>query len=67
MTESMVAQYHQRIFEHKKPQCVEALRQWVIQEAEFQTVQGETLRGIWSNCSTPKRNQKFSWQGQFTC
>ena len=62
----MLAQYHRRIFEHKKPQCVEALRQWVIQEAEFQTVQAETLRGIWSNCSTTRRNQTFSWPDQFT-
>ena len=66
MTESMLAQYYRWIFEHKKKQCVEGLQQWVIQEPEFQTVQAETLRGIWSNCSTLKRNQTFSWPDQIT-
>ena len=62
MTETMLTQYYRWIFKHKKQQYVEGLRQQVIQEAEFQTVHAETLRGIWSNCSTAKRNQPFLGQ-----
>ena len=34
------------VFEGKKPECVETLREWIIQEAEFQTVAAETLGGV---------------------
>ena len=39
----MLAQYHRWFFEHEKQQLVEILRQWVIQESEFQIVLAETL------------------------
>ena len=46
MTESMLANYNRWVFERKKPECVETLREWIIQEAEFQTVAAETLCGV---------------------
>ena len=46
MTESMLANYNTWVFERKKPECVETLREWIIQEGEFQTVAAETLCGV---------------------
>ena len=34
------------MFEQKKVECVEKVREWIIQEAEFQTVAAETLCGL---------------------
>ena len=46
MTELMLANYNRWVFKHKKSECVETLREWIIQEAEFQTVAAETLCGV---------------------
>ena len=46
MTELMLANYNRWVFEHKKPEFHETLREWIIQEAEFQTVAAETLCGV---------------------
>lgn len=46
LTETMLANYNPWVFEHSKPECVETLRQWIIKEAEFQTVAAETLKGL---------------------
>jgi len=60
MTEQMLAQYHRRVYERSKPECVETLREWVIQEAEFQTIAAETLRGISrSSSSTQRKDQTY--------
>ena len=59
MTESMLAQYHRWNFEQ---QCVERLREWVIQVAEFQTVPAKALQGIWSNSSTRREIRRFLGQ-----
>ena len=42
----MFASYNRWVFEHKKPDSVETLREWIIQESEFQTVAAETLSGV---------------------
>jgi len=34
------------VFEQKKVVCVETLLEWIMQEAEFQTVVAETLCGL---------------------
>ena len=48
LSETMLVNYHRWIYEQRKPECVETLREWVIQEAEFQTVASETIRGLTS-------------------
>ena len=48
LSETMLANYHRWIYEQSKPESVESLREWVIQEAEFQTVASETIRGLTS-------------------
>ena len=44
--ESMLARYHRWIFETCRDESVETLREWVIQESEFQTIALETVRGL---------------------
>ena len=45
MTSTMLANYNRWVFEQNKVECVETLHEWIIQEAEFQTVTAETLFG----------------------
>ena len=46
LTEAMLAHYHRWIHENGRWQSVETLREFIIQEAEFQTVASETIRGL---------------------
>ena len=46
LSESMLARYHRWVFENNVTESVIALRQWVVQEAEFQTIASETMYGI---------------------
>ena len=46
MTSTMLANYNRWVFEQKKVECVETLREWITQEVEFQTVAAETLCGL---------------------
>ena len=41
-----MARYHRWIFEKRKHESVESLREWIIQEAEFQTIASEAARGL---------------------
>ena len=43
--EAMLARYHRWVFEYNKEESVLALREWIIQESEFQTIATETVRG----------------------
>ena len=49
LNEGRLAQYHRWIFEHHRWESVETLKELVLQEAEFQTVASETIRGITSS------------------
>ena len=42
----MLTRYHRWIYENHKIESVEVLREWVIQEAEFQTKAIETIQGM---------------------
>lgn len=44
--QSMLARYHRWVFETNTAESVVALRKWVIQEAEFQTIASETVHGL---------------------
>ena len=46
LSESMLARYHRWVFENSVTESVAALQQWVIQEAEFQTIAAETMHGL---------------------
>jgi len=46
MTNTMLANYNRWLFEETKVECVETLREWIMQEGEFQTVAAETLCGL---------------------
>ena len=43
---SMLSTYHRWIFERQKRESVESLREWVLQEAEFQTKALEAVHGL---------------------
>ena len=45
----MLAQYHRWIFENHRWEIVETIKKFVLQEAEFQTVASETIRGVTSS------------------
>ena len=43
---AMLTNYHWWIFENRREESVELLREWVIQEAEFQARALETVQGL---------------------
>ena len=43
---SMLSSYHRWLFEKQKTESVERLREWVLQEAEFQTKALEAVYGL---------------------
>ena len=49
LNEAMLVQYHRWIFENHRWESVETLKEFVLQEAEFQTVASETIRGVTSS------------------
>jgi len=60
MTEQMLSQYNRWVYENRMTECVETLRAWVIQEAEFQTIASETLRGL----SSKQRDSSHTFFGE---
>ena len=46
LPETMLSQYHRWTYENKRTGNVELLREWINQEAEYQIVAAETVRGI---------------------
>ena len=52
----MLANYHRWIFENNHLESVETLRHWIVQEAEFQTIATETIKGITANQKKKKHN-----------
>ena len=44
--QGMLAQHHRWIFENHRWELVETIKKFVLQEAEFQTVASETIRGV---------------------
>ena len=49
LNEGMLAQYHRWIFKNHCWESVETLEEFMLQEAEFQTVASETIRGVTSS------------------
>ena len=46
LPESMLARYHRWIFESRINESVVALKTWVFQESQFQTIASETVHGV---------------------
>ena len=56
LPEMMLANYHRWIFENNHVESVETLTDWIVQEAEFQTIATETIKGITANQKKKKHN-----------
>ena len=59
LSESMLARYHRWVFENSVTESVAALRQWVIQEEEFQTIAAETMHGLTGKTDSQQPVQSF--------
>lgn len=44
--ESLLSTYHRWVYEKKKTESVESLREWVLQESKIRTVANETVYGL---------------------
>ena len=62
LPEMMLASYHRWIFENNHLESVEKLRDWIVQEAEFQTIAAETIKGIMNQ---KKKKKKKHSNGSF--
>ncbi|MCG8034838.1 MAG: DUF1759 domain-containing protein, partial [Candidatus Thiodiazotropha taylori] len=51
--EAMLARYNRWVFEYGKEESVIALREWIIQESEFQTMATEAVRGLSGKSAKP--------------
>ena len=56
----MLTHYHRWVFENRKIESVEVLREWVIQEAEFQTKAVEAVQGLTGRVDTRSNNTRGS-------
>ena len=59
LSESMLPRYHRWVFENNITESVAALRKWVIQEAEFQTIATETMHGLAGKADNPQPAQSM--------
>ena len=56
---SMLSSYHRWIFEKQKHESVESLKEWVLQEAEFQTKALEAVHGLTNTRQGKSEMRKF--------
>ena len=61
LTGVILDNYNCWVFVHSKSECVKTLCQWIIKEAQFQTVAAETLKGLGSR---QKDSHSFFGQSQ---
>ena len=59
LPQAMLAHYHRWIFENSKEESVIALRTWILQEAEFQTIASETVHGLKGTSLSHHLNQQL--------
>ena len=55
----MLTRYHRWIYENHKIESVEVLREWVIQETEFQTKAIEMIYGLTKNMTPGVIQEKY--------
>eukprot|EP00795_Rhopilema_esculentum_P017422 gene17422-9025_t len=63
MTEKMLSRFKRWVYEHQKNEDVETLRQFIIEEAEFQVAAAETIHGFHKNMVTRPKNSSSSFFG----
>ena len=66
LPQAMLARYHRWIFENSKEESVIALRTWILQEAEFQTIASETVNGLMGSFSEPTSQPATRYSNQQT-
>ena len=66
LPQAMLARYHRWIFENSKVESVIALRTWILQEAEFQTIASETVHGLMGNFTEPTSQPAARYNNQQT-
>ena len=59
LPQSMLASYQRWVFENNISESVVALRTWVIQESEFQTVASKIIHGLTGIAATSQPSQSF--------
>ena len=66
--EAMLAKYNRWVFEYGKEESVIALREWIIQESEFQTMATEAVRGLSGKSAKPpsRPTPRHGNQGHFS-
>ena len=64
--EAMLARYHRWNFENNREELVMALQTWVLQEAEFQTIASETVRGLTGKVTDVSTRSKARYGSQRT-
>ena len=68
--EAMLARYHRWVFECNKEESVLSLREWILQESEFQTIATEAVRGVSGKAtkppyrSTPRQGNQRTFFGE---
>ena len=63
--EAMLARYHRWVFVYSKEESVLALREWILQESEFQTIATEAVRRLSGKSTKPpsRPNQRTFFGG----
>ena len=68
--ETMLARYHRWVFECNKEESVLSLREWILQESEFQSIATEAVRGVSGKAtkppyrSTPRQGNQRTFFGE---
>ena len=66
LPQAMFARYHRWIFENSQEESVIALRTWILQEAEFQTIASETVHGLMGSYTEPTSQPAARYRHQQT-
>ena len=66
LTEPMLVQYHQWIYENGQYQSVETMREFIAREAQFQTVASETICGFGANSNPNQKQERRNREGDRT-
>ena len=64
--EAMLARYHCWVFEYKTEESVLSLREWILQESEFQMIATEAVRGLSGKSANPPYRQTPRQGNQWT-
>ena len=66
----MLARYHRWVFKYNKEESVLSLREWILQESDFQMIATEAVRGLSGKAtkppyhSTPRQGHQRTFFGE---